>query len=139
MVADSVAELNPQEAWRVLQEAPQAALVDIRSTMEYLFVGHPSGALHVPWIDEPSWDVDPDFVAHLIQELGGDAAAAQQRQVILICRSGNRSEHAGRLLQEHGFRQVAHVADGFEGELDAEHHRGTLNGWRFEGLPWEQC
>ena len=28
---------------------------------------------------------------------------------------------------------------GFEGELDESHHRSTLGGWRFEGLPWEQC
>jgi hypothetical protein len=31
------------------------------------------------------------------------------------------------------------VLHGFEGELDDHHHRGALNGWRFEGLPWEQC
>ncbi|MBL8521822.1 MAG: rhodanese-like domain-containing protein, partial [Betaproteobacteria bacterium] len=28
--------------------------------------------------------------------------------------------------------------EGFEGELDDNHHRGTLGGWRKEGLPWEQ-
>ena len=26
-----------------------------------------------------------------------------------------------------------------EGELDEDHHRSTIGGWRFEGLPWEQC
>ena len=28
---------------------------------------------------------------------------------------------------------------GFEGDLDENHHRGQLGGWRFCGLPWEQC
>jgi hypothetical protein len=27
---------------------------------------------------------------------------------------------------------------GFEGDLDEHFHRSTLNGWRFDGLPWEQ-
>jgi hypothetical protein len=27
---------------------------------------------------------------------------------------------------------------GFEGERDENDHRGRLNGWRFDGLPWEQ-
>ena len=27
---------------------------------------------------------------------------------------------------------------GFEGPLDENHHRGTISGWRMEGLPWEQ-
>ena len=26
-----------------------------------------------------------------------------------------------------------------QGELDETHHRSTLGGWRFHGLPWEQC
>ena len=39
--------LTPKEAWQLLRDDPRAVLVDIRSTMEFLFVGHPSGALHV--------------------------------------------------------------------------------------------
>ena len=45
--------ISPQEAWQLLQDDPTALLVDIRSTMEFLFVGHPQGAVHVAWIDEP--------------------------------------------------------------------------------------
>ena len=48
-----VKDLSPQGAFDMLQENPRAILVDIRSTMEYLFVGHPKGAIHIPWIDEP--------------------------------------------------------------------------------------
>jgi len=32
-----------------------------------------------------------------------------------------------------------HVNEGFEGDLDEDHHRSTANGWRFQNLPWEQC
>ena len=55
------------------------------------------------------------------------------------CRSGNRSVDAGHALEAAGFTRVYNVLHGFEGELDDNHHRGAMNGWRFEGFPWEQC
>ena len=58
--------------------------------------------------------------------------------MILICRSGKRSVEAGEALEAAGFRRVYNVLHGFEGDLDESHHRGSRNGWRFEGLPWEQ-
>jgi rhodanese-related sulfurtransferase len=58
---------------------------------------------------------------------------------VLICRSGKRSLEAGNLLLKEGFENVYNVKDGFEGEPDEHHHRSTLGGWRYEGLPWEQC
>jgi len=30
------------------------------------------------------------------------------------------------------------VQHGFEGDMDEARHRGTKNGWKFDGLPWEQ-
>jgi rhodanese-related sulfurtransferase len=66
-------------------------------------------------------------------------ATSVNRPVVLICRSGNRSLDAGRALEESGFSKVYNVLHGFEGELDTDHHRGASTGWRFEGLPWEQC
>ena len=45
---------------------------------------------------------------------------------------------AGEALEAAGFRRVYNVLHGFEGDLDESHHRGSRNGWRFEGLPWEQ-
>ena len=59
--------------------------------------------------------------------------------ILLICRSGKRSLEAGNLLVKEGFCDVYNVAEGFEGELDEKHHRSTQGGWRFHGLPWEQC
>jgi rhodanese-related sulfurtransferase len=59
--------------------------------------------------------------------------------VVLICRSGNRSQEAGEELKRAGFTRVYNVKHGFEGELNDQHRRNSLAGWRFEGLPWEQC
>ena len=67
------------------------------------------------------------------------AAPKQDAAVVLICRSGKRSQEAGEALLAAGFERVLHIEEGFEGERDEHHHRGTLGGWRFHGLPWEQC
>ncbi len=136
--------LTPHEAQKILQENPRAVLVDIRSSMEFLFVGHPVGAVHIPWIDEPDWDVNPNFVTDIRKLLLGGVVCDREEElecapVILICRSGKRSLQAGKALIEAGVKDVYHVDDGFEGDLNEHHQRSTLNGWRFEGLPWEQC
>ena len=117
--------LEPRAAFELLRETPNAVFIDCRSEMEYYFVGHPLGAIHLAW--------NAEFATQLRK------AAAIDRPVVLICRSGNRSVDAGQALEEAGFTQVYNVLHGFEGELDHNNHRGTRSGWRFEGLPWEQC
>ena len=134
--------LSPKQAWQLLQDDSRAVLVDIRSSMEFLFVGHPKGAVHVAWIDEPDWDVNPDFVTEIRKLMLGGVVCSEDSgcaPVVLICRSGKRSLEAGRALLDAGMKNVMHIDEGFEGELDDEHHRSSNGGWRFHGLPWEQC
>ncbi len=134
--------LTCQQAWQLLQDEPRAMLVDVRSGMEYLFVGHPRGAIHIPWIDEPDWTVNPYFVTEVRKLLLGgqiEHGEIHSAPVVLICRSGKRSREAGERLVKEGFSSVYNIDEGFEGELDEQHHRSTLGGWRFHGLPWEQC
>jgi rhodanese-related sulfurtransferase len=109
--------------------------------MEHLFVGHPKGAIHIPWMDEPDWTIDPNFVRRVRELMLGGAmdSTGEAAPVVLICRSGQRTVDAGHLLAENGFDQVYNVLEGFEGNLDSNHQRGTTGGWRFHGLPWEQC
>ena len=134
--------LSPKQAWQLMQEDSRTVLVDIRSSMEFLFVGHPKGAVHIAWIDEPDWDINPDFVTEIRKLLLGGLVCDSDEgcaPVILICRSGKRSLEAGRTLIEAGMKNVMHVDEGFEGELDEKHQRSTIGGWRFHQLPWEQC
>lgn len=135
--------LSPVAAHQYLQENPATSvLVDIRSSMEYLFVGHPVGSIHIAWIDEPDWDVNPNFVADVERVLTGRFKGLDPKNdaaVVLCCRSGKRTQDAGAALLAAGFQKVLHVDEGFEGERDENHHRSTLGGWRFHGLPWEQC
>lgn len=128
------------EAWEICQQDPRALLIDVRSSMEFLFVGHPKGAIHIPWIDEPDWVINKNFVTEIRKlALGGLKENADDVPIILICRSGNRSDDAGKALVEAGMKNVCHIDEGFEGKLDDAHHRSTVGGWRFHELPWEQC
>lgn len=135
-------EISAKQAYEMLESNPKGLLVDIRSSMEFLFVGHPVGAVHIPWIDEPDWDINPHFVAEVRKLLLGGAVCDEDEgcvPVILICRSGKRSKQAGQRLLDEGLSNIYHIDEGFEGELDDHHHRSSLGGWRFCGLPWEQC
>ncbi len=127
--------LTPLEAYAYLQARRQAVFVDVRMEIEYLYVGHPPGVVHVPWYEYPDMHADPArFAAQVRREAGDDPA----RPVVLICRSGKRTVEAGEALEAAGFSEVVNVLHGFEGELDDHFQRGRLNGWRFDGLPWEQ-
>ena len=141
-MASEVQSVTPAEAYRLVEKDQRVVLIDVRSSMEFLFVGHPRGSVHVPWIDEPDWIVNPYFVTEVRKVMLGGVGMDDHDSdapVVLICRSGKRSLEAGKLLIESGFMQVYNVSEGFEGELDDSHHRSTLGGWRFHGLPWEQC
>ncbi|MCK6391668.1 MAG: rhodanese-like domain-containing protein [Azonexus sp.] len=126
--------LDPLAAHTFLQQTPEAVLIDCRTEIEHMYVGHPVGAEHVAWQEAPDWEIDPEFAARVKRVVKGDV----HRPVLLICRSGHRSLHAADALENAGFTQVINVVEGFEGPLDDDFHRGTQGGWRFRGLPWQQ-
>jgi rhodanese-related sulfurtransferase len=97
-------------------------------------VGRPPEVENIPWYEYPDLTPDPQRFAAAVEKEAGD----KTRPVLLICRSGKRTLDAGAALEAAGFAQVAHVVHGFEGELNDAFKRSSLNGWRFEGLPWEQ-
>ncbi len=134
--------ISPSEAHAMLQDEPTALFIDVRSEMEFLFIGHPVGAVNIPWIEEPDWEINPNFVRDVRKLVLGGVICQEDRQctpIVLICRSGKRSAEAGQALVDAGFNRVYNIDTGFEGDLDEQHHRSSLGGWRYEGLPWEQC
>ncbi len=126
--------LTPREAWLFVQQHPDALFVDVRMEIEYLYVGHPPGVVHVAWYEYP--DMQPQTLAFVeqVRREGG----REDRPVVLLCRSGARTVEAGKALEAAGFAEVINVLHGFEGDLDEHFQRGRLNGWRHDGLPWEQ-
>jgi rhodanese-related sulfurtransferase len=127
--------LLPKEAWALVQQKPEALFVDVRMEVESIYVGRPPGVHMIAWYEYPDLTPNaPDFVRQVEREAQND----KTRTVVLICRSGKRSVDAGLALEAAGFTDVVNVVHGFEGDLDDQFHRSTINGWRHDGLPWEQ-
>ena len=130
-----VAEVTPKQAWQMLRDNPEAILLDVRDKVEFDYVGHPTGAINIPLQEAPHWQNDPAFAGKVIERLG---ETSKDTTVLTLCRSGKRSMLAAQLLEEKGYKDTVNIAEGFEGDLDENRHRGNLNGWRYHGLPWEQ-
>ena len=104
-----IKEIRPEAAYHLLSDNPQSVLVDVRSTMEYEYVGHPVNAVHVPIKEPPGWETDADFVEKVKQKLNQEQPEGlnlEDTPLLLLCRSGKRSELGARLLIEAGFNNV---------------------------------
>ena len=141
-----IKEISSTKAYSILQQPENAVLIDVRSTMEYEYVGHPKNAIHIAIKESPTWETSSNFVSNVERELVDKFACTVNplfdlylhSEIFLICRSGKRSEEAALLLEAKNFKNIYNIVDGFEGDKDANNHRGVLNGWRFNKLPWEQ-
>jgi rhodanese-related sulfurtransferase len=130
--------LLPKMAIDRLNNNPEAILIDVRTSAEYKYVGYPEDSILIPWFDEPDLIADPTAFCEAVNKHLSDRDDILGAELILICRSGFRSNEALKCLQSNGFTCVSHVASGFEGDLDENNHRGNLNGWRNDGMPWSQ-
>lgn len=126
--------VTPRQAWQLVSQG-LALLVDVRTAEERKFVGHVPGSAHVPWATGTALARNPRFVRELAALL---AKQPQPAIALLLCRSGKRSVLAAEAAAAAGFRHVFNVLEGFEGEIDAQQHRGGGDGWRFHNLPWVQ-
>ncbi len=123
----------------MLEAEPNAVLVDVRTLPEWHFVGRPdlSPLGKQPglaeWIQFPGGTRNPAFVDQAM-EIAPDPEAP----VLFLCRSGQRSRAAAIALTEAGYARCYNIAEGFEGDKDAEGHRGRTGGWKVAGLPWVQ-
>ena len=123
--------VTPHDAWKLFQ-AEDAVIVDVRTAEERKFVGHVPNTLHVAWATGTALTRNPRFVKEL------EAKVGRSRPVLLLCRSGKRSALAAEAATKAGLTTVFNILEGFEGEIDANHQRGGLGGWRRAGLPWVQ-
>lgn len=124
-------EITPAEAWTLLRDGA-ARLIDVRTRAEWTYVGRVDGAPLVEWRAFEAESPNPDFIDQLAR------VAPREQPVMFLCRSGVRSHSAAQLATRSGWTVALNVLEGFEGDLDAEGHRGTRGGWRRAGLPWVQ-
>jgi rhodanese-related sulfurtransferase len=128
-------DVKPAEAFRRLEANPKAWLIDVRTAPEWAFVGTPAvrNLVRLSWQGFPTMQVNPDFVNEVAK-----AGVGPDDEVFLICRSGARSAAAANALAAAGYANAYNVAEGFEGDRDANGHRSTVGGWKAAGLPWVQ-
>lgn len=123
-------DLSPRLAHEWVQ-AGLAVLVDVRTDAEREWVGFVPGAVSLAWKQWPGMTMNPLF------DEGIKAAVPPGGKVVLLCRSGVRSVAAAKRATELGL-EAYNILEGFEGDPDADAHRGARGGWRFRGLPWRQ-
>ncbi|NOX74124.1 MAG: rhodanese-like domain-containing protein [Alphaproteobacteria bacterium] len=139
-----ITEVLPHEAWEELKQA-NTVLVDVRTKAEWSFVGIPDldalnqELIKVEWLAFPEMSVNPEFTGELFSSFGDRFP----EKIFFICRSGVRSQDAADyvtdVLREIGRETLCiNVAEGFEGDLDDDKHRGTKNGWKNRGMAWRQ-
>ncbi len=115
----------------------------MRTRAEWAYVGLPDLSsigkrpFLIEWQTFPDNRVNPEFVERL-SEMLEVAGIDKQAELFFLCRSGGRSKRAAQAMAEAGYTACRNVADGFEGPLDAERHRGRTAGWKAAGLPWAQ-
>ena len=138
-----VDDVSVSDVWKRLQSDPGSVLIDVRSRPEWAFVGLPDlstvgkSVLTIEWQTFPDSQINPafgDLLSSELQRLG----ANEDSELFFICRSGGRSRLAAELAAASGLGRCQNVAEGFEGKLDADRHRGNVSGWKAAGLPWQQ-
>ncbi len=101
--------LLPDEAYEILQSAPGAKLVDVRTRAELDWVGRIPDTEAIEWVTYPGMKPNPNFVAQLEQ------AVDKESLVMFICRSGARSHNAAVAATQAGYTDSYNVLEGFEG------------------------
>lgn len=144
--------LTAVEAAALKRADPAKVLfIDVRSRAEAMLLGMPTLADHlVPLLDfSASWEwsadqgeylqqANPRFVQDVEQRLT-KAGLTKNDPVILLCRSGTRSNSAAGLLSLYGFKKAYTVIDGYEGDLATSGPQAgqrSVNGWKNAQLPW---
>jgi len=136
---DYAGDVTVAEVWNQLSTNSDAQLIDVRTQPEWSFVGVPDlGKLgkrpvFVSWQMYPDMSVNSRFSEELCAQ-----GIKPGQALYFLCRSGARSRAAAKAMTAAGFTPCYNVAGGFEGDLNAEKHRGRLAGWKATGLAWIQ-
>jgi rhodanese-related sulfurtransferase len=89
-VQEGIKQIEVAELKKILKDKPEnVVVIDVREIEEY-------EAFHIPEIPLIPMQNIPNIVADLKQD----------KEYILVCRSGNRSNHVARFLMENGIKEA---------------------------------
>ncbi len=124
LVADTLPEIKELFPWNLeelLEEGKPIFLVDIREQEEFEALAIKNSILAPRGILESCCDWN---YAETIPKL----AKARDQQVVVICRSGNRSALAAKTMQEMGYLHVSSLKTGVKGWNDSDYPLEDKNG-----------
>ncbi len=120
--------ISASEAFALMREQGYTYL-DVRTPAEFE-LGHPTGAVNIPWqlAVGPDAPPNPDFLASV------QRAFEPSAKLIVGCHTARRSTLAAAALETAGFGDVRVQAGGWAGVRDA--FGGVVEpGWDASGLP----
>lgn len=138
-------QIEAKIAFEKLQQEQNCALIDVRTDVEWSFVGYPSLSsinkepIFLSWKKFPHMQLNVNFINTLdeiLQKQFGDNK--HDAHLIFICRSGARSFEAASFAEQAGYKNCFNLTSGFEGNLDENGQRGNRDGWKANNLPWKQ-
>ena len=138
-----IESVSVDETWARLTRDASAVLIDVRTIAEWAYVGLPDLSsiskrpVLVEWQSFPDERLNSAFIDRVAEALA-PIGATKDTELLFMCRSGVRSLKAAQAMAAAGYARCRNVADGFEGPLDPDRHRGRLAGWKAKGLPWVQ-
>lgn len=133
-----VGEIMAGEIWEYLQEN-DSVVVDVRTNAEWKFVGTPdlnstkSQLLCLEWLKYPDFEANSHFITDIMRLIQDE-----NMPIFFLCKTGGRSAMAANAAAQFGYKNCFNIMHGFEGDHDGNLHRGFVNGWKAEGLPWKQ-
>ena len=111
--AENVTEIFPWDLETKLSENRELLLLDIREPYEYDAM-HIKNSINVPrGVLETACEYD-------FEETVPELVKARNKEITVICRSGNRSIFACDVMQKMGYKNVASLKTGLRGWSDYE-------------------
>lgn len=128
-----IKQISPTDAKERLDHGGNAIYLDVRTEAEFER-GHPAGALNVPVVFLPGPGRPPEPNHRFVEEVS--KAVAADREILVGCQVGGRSQRACEILAAAGFSNLANVEGGFGGARDRAGNV-VAPGWAASGLPVE--
>ena len=135
----NILNITSIECFNKLLKISNSYLIDVRTKPEWKFVGIPDlssinkKAIFISWHVYPEMKINSLFENQLI-----NSKIKKTDKLFLICRSGSRSFKAAKFLSSFGYHYCFNVTDGFEGDKNNLNQRSSINGWKYNNLPWKQ-
>ena len=101
-----ISTISADQAYKMVQEK-KCNLIDIRELNELELAGRVEGASHIP-MGNIEILLDPNSDIFINGQIDKD------KEVVLFCAGGIRSEMSVKSLTEKGFKNISHIEGGFE-------------------------